>query len=61
MLDYAGLGDRSRWLRAVRMAAERYCFGWTNWEFAEGFGFLNVSGSEIEPEFAEALLGTAEK
>ena len=54
---YADLGDRSRWLRAVRTAAERYCFGWTHWEFAEGFGFLNASGSDIEPELAEGLLG----
>jgi hypothetical protein len=43
------------------MAAERCCFGWTNWEFAEGFGFLNASGSDIELELAEALLGTAQK
>jgi endoglucanase len=58
---YAGLEDRASWLRAVRMAAERYCFGWTHWEFAEGFGFLNASGSDIEPERAKALLGTAGK
>jgi endoglucanase len=54
---YAGLADRARWLRAVRTEAELYCFGWTHWEFDQGFGFLDASGTEIEPELARALLG----
>jgi endoglucanase len=54
---HVNLEDRSRWLRAVRVAAEKYCFGWTHWEFAEGFGFLNESGTAIEPKIAAALLG----
>jgi endoglucanase len=54
---YAGMGDRSRWLRAVRIVAEQNCFGWTHWEFAQRLGFLNASGTEIEPDLAEALLG----
>jgi endoglucanase len=54
---YADLADRARWLRAVRTMAERYCFGWTHWEFDAGFGFLDASGQRIEPELAKALLG----
>jgi endoglucanase len=54
---YANLEDRARWLRAVRTEAERYCFGWTHWEFDEGFGFLDPSGMHIEPALAHALLG----
>ena len=54
---YASLADRARWLRAVRTVAERYCFGWTHWEFDESFGFLDASGERIEPPLAEALLG----
>jgi endoglucanase len=58
---YAGMADRSRWLRAVRIVAEHNCFGWTHWEFAQGFGFLNASGTDIEPDLAEALLGASGK
>lgn len=54
---HAGLADRARWLRAVRTEAERFCFGWTHWEFDEGFGFLDASGQQVEPALAEALLG----
>ena len=54
---YAGLPDRARWLAAVRSEAERYCFGWTHWEFDEGFGFLDEAGKQIEPALANALLG----
>lgn len=54
---HASLADRARWLRAVRTAAERYCFGWTHWEFDAGFGFLDATGEHIEPELAKALLG----
>jgi endoglucanase len=54
---FADLQDRARWLRAVRTEAERYCFGWTHWEFDEGFGFLDASGQHIEPDLARALLG----
>jgi endoglucanase len=31
---------RIHWLRAVRSAAERHCIGWTHWEYADGFGFV---------------------
>lgn len=56
---YAGMEDRSRWLRAVRIVAEQYCFGWTHWEYAQDFGLLNASGTDIEPDLAAALLGTS--
>jgi endoglucanase len=54
---YASLADRARWLRAVRAEAERYCFGWTHWEFDEAFGLLDASGQAVEPALAKALLG----
>ncbi len=58
---YADVADRSSWLRAVRTTAELYCFGWTHWEFAEWFGFLNDAGTDIDPEIAKALLGQPAK
>lgn len=54
---YANAKDRSRWLRAVRIEAERYCFGWTHWEFDQAFGFLNEAGTDADPHLAKALLG----
>ena len=54
---YASLADRARWLRAVRTEAERYCFGWTHWEFDEAFGLLDDAGQTVEPALAKALLG----
>ena len=54
---YASLADRARWLRAVRTEAERFCFGWTHWEFDEAFGLLDAAGQTVEPALAKALLG----
>lgn len=54
---YANLADRARWLAAVRTVAESYCFGWTHWEYDEGFGLLDASGQQVEPALAKALLG----
>jgi endoglucanase len=51
--------DRARWLRAVRVAAEQHCIGWTHWEYADGFGFVRrVDDREVPDEaIVEALLG----
>jgi endoglucanase len=54
---YASLADRARWLGAVRTEAERFCFGWTHWEFDEAFGLLDAAGQTVEPALAKALLG----
>lgn len=54
---YADPSDRARWLEAVRNVAERDCFGWTHWEFAEWFGLLNEEGTDIDPVIENALLG----
>lgn len=50
--------DRARWLRAVRSAAERACIGWTHWDYADGFGFVQrVADREIPDEaIVHALL-----
>jgi endoglucanase len=34
-------GSRANWIRAVRAAAERFCIGWTHWEYADAFGFVH--------------------
>jgi endoglucanase len=40
--------DRIAWLSAVRSAAEQNCIGWAHWEFADGFGFVNMErGDEV--------------
>jgi endoglucanase len=46
--------DRAGWLRAVRRSAERYCIGWTHWEYAEGFGFMHRAMDQEKPD--EAIL-----
>jgi endoglucanase len=50
--------DRARWLRTVRSAAERACIGWTHWDYADGFGFVQrVADREIPDEaIVRALL-----
>lgn len=49
--------SRAAWIRAVRTAAERYCIGWTHWEYADGFGFVRRTGSRetIDPVVGPAL------
>jgi endoglucanase len=48
--------DRAQWLRAVRVAAERHCLGWTHWEYRDGFGFINPDGAP-DAATVKALLG----
>jgi endoglucanase len=52
--------DRARWLRTVRMAAERHCIGWTHWDYADSFGFMRRIGEREVPDEAimDALLGS---
>jgi endoglucanase len=49
---------RAEWIHAVRSAAERFCFGWTHWDYADGFGFVKRrDGVEtVDPRIAGALI-----
>jgi endoglucanase len=51
----AARGARLAWLRSVREAAQANRFGWTHWEYDQGFGLLDDAG---RPDFPliEALL-----
>jgi len=44
--------DRARWLRTVRRSAERECIGWTHWEYAEAFGFIQRVNGQEKPDEA---------
>jgi endoglucanase len=47
----ASPADRIRWLEAVRRSAEQHCIGWTHWDYADGFGFVQRrNGVEIADE-----------
>lgn len=48
--------DRARWLRAIRIAAEHHCIGWSHWELDRGFGLADESGRAPDPDVMEALL-----
>jgi endoglucanase len=54
----APMGDRVRWLQAVRRSAEHYCIGWAHWDYADGFGFVRrLNGREVPDEtLVRALL-----
>jgi endoglucanase len=47
---HADPSDRSRWLRAVRSAAERACIGWAHWDYADGFGFVRRVADRETPD-----------
>lgn len=53
--------DRIAWLWAVRTAAEEAGFGWTHWDYADGFGLAtrSASGDIPDPATIEALLAPA--
>lgn len=50
--------SRAAWIRAVRQNAERFCIGWTHWDYADGFGFVRrQNGREtIDPAIGSALI-----
>jgi endoglucanase len=49
--------SRLRWLRAVVDAADRHCWGWTHWEFEQGFGLADPATGEIDTGVLRALIG----
>ncbi len=59
VLSYAAAPtSRASWIRAVRQNAERFCVGWTHWEYADGFGFVRrKNGVEtLDPVIGSALI-----
>lgn len=53
--EAAPADSRARWLRGVVAAAQAHCWGWTHWEFDQGFGLTDRSG-RLEPALLDALL-----
>jgi endoglucanase len=51
----AARASRLAWLRDVRETAEANGFGWTHWDYREGFGLLDESGKP-DGELIEALV-----
>jgi len=49
--------SRLRWLSSVTSYAERHCWGWTHWEFMQGFGLLDDRLGRIDTGALNALLG----
>jgi endoglucanase len=48
--------SRVRWLRAVVRFAEDNCWGWTHWEYDQGFGLLDARTGKPDAEVMRALL-----
>jgi endoglucanase len=40
----------------VRQNAERFCVGWTHWEYADGFGFVRRKNGV---ETLDSVIGSA--
>ena len=49
--------SRVRWLRSVVNFAERHCWGWAHWEYAQGFGLLDAKTGRPDANVMRALLG----
>ena len=48
--------SRVRWLRSVVRFAEAHCWGWTHWEYGQGFGLLNQKTGKPDARVMRALL-----
>ena len=48
--------SRTRWLRSVADFADRHCWGWTHWEYAQGFGLLDAKTGKPDRRVLRALL-----
>ena len=48
--------SRLRWLRSVVGFAERHCWGWAHWEYAQGFGLLDAKTGKPDADVMRALL-----
>lgn len=45
--DYAPPADRARWIADTRQALESLGIGWAMWEYDQGFGLVQRSGSDV--------------
>lgn len=52
--------SRLRWLSEVTTYARQHCWGWTHWELAQGFGFVDAVTGKADPDALKALLGPAD-
>jgi endoglucanase len=52
--------SRTRWLRSVADFADRHCWGWTHWEYAQGFGLLDAKTGKPDRHVMRALLQRVE-
>ncbi len=48
--------SRVRWLRSVVNFADRNCWGWAHWEYAQGFGLLDAKTGKPDANVMRALL-----
>jgi endoglucanase len=48
--------SRVRWLRSVVNFADRHCWGWAHWEYAQGFGLLDAKTGKPDANVMRALL-----
>ena len=53
---HAPRASRIAWIASVARFAEANCWGWTHWEFAQGFGLLN-DRQMLDDGVVRALLG----
>ena len=53
---HAPRASRIAWIGSVARFAEANCWGWTHWEFAQGFGLLNERQT-LDDGVVRALLG----
>jgi endoglucanase len=51
--------SRLDWLAAARRQAERFCIGWTHWDFQDGFGLIDPETGMPDPAVMRALVPEA--
>jgi endoglucanase len=52
--------SRVRWLRSVAGFADRHCWGWAHWEYAQGFGLLDSATGKPDAGVMRALFQAPE-
>ncbi len=57
---FAPRRSRLDWLAAVRRQAEKRCFGWTHWDFQDGFGLIDPETRMPDAGIMQALVPDAD-
>jgi hypothetical protein len=52
--DYAPPADRARWIEDTRLVLEDLDIGWAMWEYDQGFGLVERSGTAVKLDAAVA-------